>query len=190
MFTKVLAFFLYWMLQPKKHAPNMEDMTILEVSESSCSICKTPMQTENIYCPECGFPENGTDSDVAKFHARNAMKKNQHMDAGKKIRSARNVLYVMAGFFLIIGFINFFANQDLAILISCVVIGIIYLALGSWTSKKPMIAILLGLLFYITTIIIDVVFIGPEMLMKNLIIKIIIIAYLGTGVYSASSIKK
>ncbi|MBO6880340.1 hypothetical protein [Winogradskyella sp.] len=189
MFTKVLAFFLYWMLQPKKHAPNMEDMTILEVSESSCSICKTPMQTENIYCPECGFPENGTDSDVAKFHARNAMKKNQHMDAGKKIRSARNVLYVMAGIIILFGVVSFFNDQDIALLISNVIVGIIYLALGSWTSKKPLVAILLGLLLYLTTIIISAIF-EPSTLFRGLIFKIFIIAYLGAGVYSASSIKK
>ena len=168
----------------------MEEGITIESSELSCSICKTPMQLENKFCPECGFPENGTEREVAQFHARNAMKKNQHMDADQKIKSARNVLYVMAGIILLFGFINFFRDQDVALLISSVVIGIIYLALGSWTSKKPMIAILLGLLLYITNIIIDVVVIGPEMILKGIIFKVLIIAYLGKGVYSASSIKK
>jgi len=81
----------------------MEEETSIEPKESSCSICKTPMQSENVFCPECGFPENGTDKDVAQFHARNAMQKNQNMDADKKIRSARNVLYVMAGITLVFG---------------------------------------------------------------------------------------
>ena len=167
----------------------MEDLIVSEVSESSCSKCETPMQLENVFCPECGFPENGTDKDVAQFHARNVMQKNQHMDADKKIKSARNVLYVMAGITFLWGFIFFIGDQDVAVLVTNVVLGIIYLVLGSWTSKKPLVAILLGLLLYITTIIIAAIF-EPATIIKGIIFKIIIIAYLAKGVYSASSIKK
>ena len=46
--------------------------------------------------------------DVAQFHAKNAMKKNQHMDADKKIKSARNTLYVMAGITIVFATITFF----------------------------------------------------------------------------------
>lgn len=166
----------------------MDNEIPIEISESNCSICKTPMELENVFCPECGFPENGTDKDVAQFHARNAMKKNQHMDADKKIKSARNVLFVMAGIVLLFGIISFFGDQDIAVLVTNVVLGIIYLALGSWTSKKPLVAILLGLLLYLTTIIIGAI-LEPSTLIRGIIFKILIIAYLAKGVYSASSIK-
>ena len=167
----------------------MEELNAVQASESSCTICKTPMQSLNVFCPECGFPENGTDKDVAQFHARNAMQKNQHMDADKKIKSARNVLYVMAGITVLFGVFYFFMGQDIAVLVTNVVLGIIYLLLGSWTSKKPLAAILLGLLLYLTTIIISAI-LDPATLIKGVIFKIIIIAYLAKGVYSASSIKK
>ena len=88
-----------------------------------------------------------------------------------------------------LGFIYFFVDQDIAVLVTNVVLGIIYLVLGSWTSKKPLVAILLGLLLYLTTIIISAIF-EPSTIIKGIIFKIIIIAYLAKGVYSASSIKK
>ncbi|MBV7268788.1 hypothetical protein [Winogradskyella luteola] len=167
----------------------MENEISIETKEPTCSICKTAMDTEEIYCSECGFPEKGTDKEVAQFHARRAMENNQHMDADKKIKSARNVLYVMAGITLVFGIISFFNNQDIAVLVTNVILGVIYLALGSWTSQKPLVAILLGLLLYLTTVIISAILL-PETLIKGIIFKIIIIAYLGKGVYSASSIKK
>jgi len=145
----------------------MEELTLSEVKEPSCSKCDTPISLETIFCAECGYPENGTEQDVAKFHANNVMQKNQHMDADKKIKSARNVLYVMAGIFLLVGFFNFFNDQDAAVLVSSVIIGVIYL----------------------TTIIISAIF-EPATILKGIIFKILIIAYLGKGVYSASSIKK
>ncbi|WP_296378014.1 hypothetical protein [Winogradskyella sp.] len=167
----------------------MEEISNLENTQPVCSICKTIVDAESIFCSSCGFPENGTDKDVAQFHAKNAMKKNQHMDADKKIKSARNTLYVMAGITIVFATIAFFVNQDSATLITSFILGVIYLLLGSWTSKKPLIAILLGLFLYLTTIIISAI-VAPETIIKGIIFKIIIIAYLAKGVYSASSIKK
>lgn len=167
----------------------MEELNISAASQSGCSICKTPMVSENIFCPECGFPENGTDKDVAQFHARNAMKNNEHMDADKKIKSARNVLYVLAGFTIVFGIIYFFIEKDDAILVTNVILGLIYLVLGSWTTKKPLVAILLGFLLYLTVIIISAI-VEPSSIVRGVIFKIIIIGYLAKGVYSASSIKK
>lgn len=166
----------------------MEELIPTEVIDS-CSKCNTPITLETVFCSECGYPEHGTEQDVAKFHARNVMKKNEHIDADKKIKSARNVLYVMAGITFLFGFIYFFQDQDIAILVTNVVLGLIYLVLGSWTSKKPLVAILLGLLLYLTTIIISAI-VDPATIIQGIIFKILIIAYLGKGVYSASSIKK
>jgi len=49
-------------------------------------------------------------------------------------------------------------------------------------------ALLLGLFLYLTTIIISAV-IEPTTLIRGILWKIIIIAYLGKGIYSASSLK-
>ena len=85
--------------------------------------------------------------------------------------------------------IFFFSLDSIGILITNGILSIIYLVLGSYTSKKPLMAILLGLLLYLTTIIISAIF-DPSTLIRGIIWKILIIGYLGKGVYSASSIKK
>ena len=62
-----------------------------------CSLCNSLIDDESVYCSECGYPEKGTEKEVAVFHANKVMEKNKNFDAAKKIKSARNVLYVMAG---------------------------------------------------------------------------------------------
>ncbi len=160
----------------------------IENPSPQCSFCQTMIESENVFCINCGFPENGTDNDKAIFHARNVMKKNKNMDADKKIKSARNTLYVIAGLSFVFGIILYFSTNELSILLTNGILAIIYIILGSWSTKKPLMALLLGLFLYLTTIIISAV-IEPTNLVKGILWKIIIIAYLGKGIYSASSIK-
>jgi hypothetical protein len=85
--------------------------------------------------------------------------------------------------------ILFFSMDDVSILITNVVLSIIYLVLAFWSSQKPLMALLLGLLLYLTTIIISAV-VDPTTIIKGFLWKILIIAYLGKGIYSASAIRK
>ena len=161
----------------------------IETPSLQCSFCQITIETENVFCTNCGFPENGTDKDKAVFHAKNVMKKNKNMDADKKIKTARNTLYVMAGISLVFGLILYYSSEEISILLTNGILAIIYIVLGSWSTKNPLMALLLGLLLYLTTIIISAV-IEPTTLIKGILWKIIIVAYLGKGIYSASSIKK
>jgi len=139
-----------------------------------CSFCKEKMEPESVFCQHCGFPENGTEKEVAVFYGKRAMQKNKNIGAEGKIKSARNTLYVIAGVILVVGLIAYLSNKDLFALGTNFALSFIYLLLASWTSKKPLMAILLGLLLYVTTIIISA----------------ILVSYLAKGVYSASSIKE
>ena len=107
----------------------------------------------------------------------------------KKINSARNTLYVMAAINFVFGLYFFFTNQDIATLVASMILSIIYLLLAYWSSQKPLMALLLGLLLYLTTIIISAI-VDPVTIIQGILWKIVIIAYLGKGIYSASSIKK
>jgi len=165
----------------------MEEM--LQPQATACSKCDSIIETENVFCSNCGYPENGTEKDIAVFHANNAMERNKNMDAGKKIKSARNTLYVMAGISFLSGIFLFFQDYDSAILVTNVILSLIYLVLGYWSMKKPVMALLLGLLLYLTTIIISAVF-EPTSIVRGIIWKVVIIAFLGKGLYSALSVKK
>ncbi len=165
----------------------MEDIFVPQAS--SCSKCNDIIEIESVYCSNCGYPEHGTKSDVSKYHAYRAIERNKNMDADKRIRSARNTLYVMAGISVLVGVFGFFMNYDSATLITNGILSVIYLVLGYWSSEKPVMALLLGLLLYLTTIIISAVF-EPSSLIKGILWKGIIIVFLAKGLYSALSIKK
>lgn len=158
--------------------------------EESCFKCDTVIRYEGTYCTNCGYPIKGTEKEQSIYHAKKIMEKNQYMEADKKVRSARNVLYVMAGLAFVYSLFAFYAmDEDIAIMITYGILSIMYLILGFWASKKPLIAILLGLLLYLTTIAIYAVA-DPSTIISGILFKVIIIAYLVKGVYSAASIKK
>lgn len=154
-----------------------------------CTHCETVITQDTAFCPECGYPEKGTEQDVAKFYARRAMAKNNTIDAEEKINSARNTLFVIGGVVMLFGFINFYIDEDNTKLIVNFIICAIYILLGFWTKQKPLVALLLGLLLYITTVVISAIF-EPVTLFKGILWKVLIIGYLGKGIFSASAIKK
>lgn len=153
-----------------------------------CSICKTTIEIENIFCSNCGYPERGTDKEKAVYHANKVMKKNKHFDAETKIKSARNTLYIMAGLFLVLSLFYYLNDNDVAVLVTNIIMAGLYLALGYWSIKKPFAALLLGLLLYLTVVIISAI-VEPSSLIKGILWKIIIIFYLGKGIYSALGVK-
>jgi hypothetical protein len=156
---------------------------------SHCKMCETHVNADSIFCTNCGYPEHGTDKDVAIFHAHNAMEKNKNIDADRRVKSARNTLYVMAGISFVFGLILFFNDQDVNALVADLMLCIIYLCLAYWSKQKPVMALLLGLLLFLTTIILSALF-DPSTILKGLLWKILIIVYLGKGIYSASAVKK
>jgi hypothetical protein len=146
------------------------------------------MEEGQIFCNDCGYPQNGTEDQKSSFHAKRVMKRRQGDEAQKRIRFARNSLYVIAGFSFLYGLFHFFVNDDMATLVSSGILAIIYLALGYWSQQKPLIALVLGLLVYLTLITIGVV-LGGEPIYRGIIIKVIIIAYLAKGINSALQLR-
>ncbi len=162
---------------------------LIEPKKLTCSHCKNLIESsEAIFCNHCGFPENGTKEQKGKFYGQLAIKKNRNIDAKDKIKSARNTLFILAGIVAIFGLLAYSTHQDILILGINFLLSLIYLTLAFWSEKKPMMALLIGLLLYITTIAITAIF-EPTTLIKGVIWKILIVGYLGKGIYSASSIK-
>lgn len=154
----------------------------------TCSNCQSNIEIEALFCSNCGYPENGTEKEKAVFFAKKAMDKNKHVDAGEKINSARNTLYVIAALSFVFGLIFYFSSKDILVLITNIILAVLYVALGLWSSKKPLMALLLGLVLYITTIVISAI-VDPSTIISGILWKIIIISYLGKGIYSASALK-
>ncbi|AUC75093.1 zinc-ribbon domain-containing protein [Olleya sp. Bg11-27] len=154
-----------------------------------CKHCDMTIQEDDAFCEECGYPIKGSEQDVAKFYAKRVMDKRKNNNAEEKIKSARNTLYVIAGVVFLFGLFLFFKNGDNVALLVNFILGAIYMLLGTWSKQKPLVALLLGLLLYITIIVISAIA-DPLSLVAGVIWKVLIIAYLGKGIYSASSINK
>lgn len=161
----------------------------LAIEDNKCSFCKETIEENVIFCSNCGHPENGTDKQRAQFFGKRAMQKNKNIDADKKINSARNTLFVLCGIMIVFGLISYFSSKEIIILGINFFVALIYLALAFWSEKKPFIALLSGLLLYLTLITISAI-VDPLTLVKGILWKVIIISYLGKGLYSAFDSQK
>ncbi len=146
------------------------------------------MAEDQKFCVNCGYPEGGTEQQQSSYHARRVLKKRRGTEASKKIRSGRNSLFVIAAFTLAIGVFYFIRYGDNATLITNAILAIIYMVLGFWSQKRPLIALILGLLVYLTTIVLNGI-LEPETIYKGIIIKVLIILYLSKGINSALQIR-
>lgn len=161
----------------------------LQPLEQTCSKCETVIPEGQKFCSSCGYPENGTASEKAKFNADQVISNSKSKDAPKQIKSARTTLFVISGLALLSGIIFFFMTDDSSTLIAGGILAIIYLGLGFWSQEKPLIALVLGLLVYLTNIVINAV-IEPESIGKGIILKVIIILFLIKGINSALHLRK
>lgn len=153
---------------------------------NTCSNCSNTIEQSALFCNNCGFPENGTSQEKTKYHANKVMKKNKHFDADKKVKSARTTLYVIAGITLLTGFFYYAMEQDIALLVVNIVLSIIYGILGYWSSSKPLAALLSALLLFVTIIVINAI-VDLTTIYQGIIMKIIVLSYLGKGLYSAKA---
>ncbi|AUC14886.1 hypothetical protein BTO06_06935 [Tenacibaculum sp. SZ-18] len=161
---------------------------IISYKESLCSFCKKPIQSDVVFCSHCGHPENGTDKERAQFFAKRAIAKKRKIDAKNKISSARNTLFVLAGMMVLFGIINHGNSNSVLDLGINLFFAFMYVVLGFWSEQKALIALLIGLFLYVTLIVINAI-IDPVTLVKGIIWKVIIISYLGKGIYSALETK-
>ncbi len=159
------------------------------ILQSECKHCETPAKEEASFCSECGYPIKGSDQDIAKFYAKRVMDKRKTDNAYEKIKSARKTLFIIAGIITVFGFFIYYKTEDIVPLSINLVVSIVYVVLGFWSKQRPLIALILGLLLYLTLIIITAIA-DPLTLVAGIIWKILIIGYLAKGIYSASSINK
>ncbi|MEP6750616.1 MAG: hypothetical protein ABJB86_22960, partial [Bacteroidota bacterium] len=77
----------------------------------------------------------------------------------------------------------------LGILITNAAVAVIFLLLGIWAGKKPLAAIISGIVLYGVIILIGVVQ-NPSSLFSGIILKILVISYLIKGLISAREADK
>ena len=162
----------------------------IEQKNYKCSNCNIELNKEAQFCPSCGFPEKGTDLEKSKFHAHAVLNKNKYFDADKKVKEARNTLYILAGIIFVFSlYETVYKTEDATLFTINFIISFSFMILGYWSIKKPLAALLSALFLYITLIVSNGIF-DPTILYNGLVAKIFIISYLGRGVYSANAYQK
>jgi ribosomal protein L37E len=152
---------------------------------SVCYHCKKKdLNPEEKFCPDCGFPQLGTQEEQRNFILGHRIKKSNLREAKTNIIRARNYLFGTA----LLSFISFLNAGSIGIIIG-LIMAAIYVGLGFWSNTKPFPAFLTGLIVYVTLI----VFFGilePLTLLSALFWKIAIIGALSYGLYSVKDVEK
>ena len=144
---------------------------------SVCYYCKSTGLTElDKFCPNCAFPQRGSQANMKKFIWNINNKHVLLADQKKAIRKARNLLFGLSILFVLISILQGVTSEfNLIILASNFVLAGIYLGLGLWSRKNPFPARLTGFFFYITLIVINAI-IEPTSIFQGLLVKGFIIA--------------
>lgn len=160
---------------------------------TNCKCCNASVQENDQFCQSCGFPLKGTQEEQDNFIYNRNYKHLELEGLNKKIKSAGTTLYVLSGLFIVYGLIMFAVNSgndsSSPLLITNGILSIIFLLLGFWSKSKPVAAIISGLSLYALIQILNVI-VEPTSILKGIIIKIAIIAYLIKGLQSAFEAEK
>jgi hypothetical protein len=152
-----------------------KEITITDYS--TCYFCKSTGLTENDkFCPNCAFPQRGTQADMQKYLALFKNKELILEEQKTAINKARNILFALAGLNLLFAILfGLVINNDFPALIIQFIVSMAYLALGFWCMKKPFPAILSGFFVYVVLQVMNAVY-DPTTLYKGILWKVIIIS--------------
>ena len=166
----------------------MNQITIDDLSV--CYFCNsTGLKDSDLFCPNCAFPQRGTQTEMKKFIWNVNNKKKLLEDKKRAVNKARNILYILAGLNLIIGILLGLLYRNPPILIGGVIGSGIYLALGLWSRTQPFPAILSGLFVYIVFNVINAIA-DPNTIYQGLIWKVLIISGFVYGYKGVKDSKK
>lgn len=157
-------------------APIMNKPKVISIRDlSKCYSCKsTGLKESDFYCPNCGFPQQGTQVQMKRFLQGVREKKRLLDDKKRAIRKARNILFFVGAINLVIGVILGAIQEDNITIVASIIIAGIYFGLGIWCNHKPFPAILTGLIVYISLHAMAAI-VDPTTIVRGVILKIIVI---------------
>ncbi len=110
----------------------------------------------------------------------------------KPVKQARTILFILAGLQLVPIFFNkgdMSEDESLINTVVCIVVAVIFAALGFWTKRKPFTAILIALIVYGSLVLLSAIF-DPSTLMQGVFLKIIAFGSLGVALSNARDVQK
>lgn len=154
----------------RKNAIHISDYTI-------CHFCKsTGLKENDKYCPNCNFPQRGSQVEMKMFLNEIKQKEQLLKDKKKAVKKARNILYILAVLNLIAGVVmGLIIENDMVVLIASLIGASIYFGLAEWSKRNAFAAILSGFFVYVVFVVIAAID-NPNTIYQGFLWKIIIIA--------------
>lgn len=143
-----------------------------------CSITQEVATFENT-CPD--FLEDEKEVILEK-----EIKKELQSDVNKLLNRGRIALFVVSGLYIFIGFLDAFTVENHHLIFGLIdwFIALVFIGIGIWSYRKPFLAMLIGLIFYVS-IIAFIGLIDPSTLFSGIIWKLIVAANLIVGIKTA-----
>lgn len=122
----------------------------------SCVNCRYVNVSTNKFCTNCGYPQHNQEGIFATYNQRMQQRKIFKESCSKKIKQARNSLYVIASFCMFsIAFILKNRRKEILTAVILFVMAAMFISLGKWTLRKPFTSLLISLLLMLTFIAIN-----------------------------------
>jgi hypothetical protein len=167
---------------------NNEFKSTSETVSSNCSNCSNEITFGDIFCTQCGFPENGSEEEKSLFLNKKGQAGIDLQQLKKKVKSAKNTLIAISVMSVIGGIVFGIKAESYLVLGIMLVVAGIFFGLSVYCKKKPLPALLTGTLLYLTLLILDA-FADPTTIYQGIIVKAIILVFLFKGISSANEAK-
>ena len=159
------------------------------MNDLKCPNCKEDISQVEIDCEHCGFPLSGTDKEKSIFIGKQISNKSKIGDAKKSQVKAQRILYIIGGFQIINGVLVYLNTRNITDVVFYIILGLLLGVFGYFSSKKPILflslALILILSYYGLLYIID-----PEFILRGILWKIVIIAFLVYGIWNSMEAQK
>ncbi|MGC6430381.1 MAG: hypothetical protein ACON5F_05005 [Jejuia sp.] len=157
--------------------------------EHICPNCKSEVSQVELECEHCGFPLAGTDKEKAIFIGRQISNKSKIGDAKESQAKAQRILYIVAGFQILNGVLVYFNTKSLIDTAFYIVLGLLLGVFGFFSSKKPILFLSLALALILGYYVL-LYLINPELVFRGSMWKVVIIGFLGYGIWNAIEAKE
>ncbi|WP_203257528.1 hypothetical protein [Hyunsoonleella ulvae] len=159
------------------------------MEELRCPNCNEIISQVEIDCENCGFPLSGTDKEKAIFIGRQISNKSKIGDAKESQEKAQRILYIIAGFQILNAILIYFKTKSVFDTSFYIILGLLLGVLGYFSSKKPILFLSLALIVILSYYGL-LYFINPELVLRGILWKIIIVSFLVYGIWNSMEANK
>ena len=155
---------------------------------TNCTSCFNQVNENDAFCTSCGYPLKGSEEEQKNFIMEKNTKEIYLEEENRQIKKSGYALYYIAAATFLSGLILYGTSKNTevknTILLINTILAVIYAALGFWSKKKPLAAIISGSALYALVFILNAVT-SPLSIFSGIILKIFIVVNFVRGIQSA-----